>query len=161
MCEERERSVVHLRLPRRLVLEPSVRDSVADAVRTSHPTEAGGYLACERRGDRLLAVEHVAVENEADEPTRRFVTTVDERAPPPPRVFYHSHTSAASPSGLTRVDRRHIPERYALVVFAPHGDPLVYRLFRRGLLPWREVPVEVPTPESESESERSQVPQPL
>lgn len=135
---------MYLRRARGLVVPRAVRDSVAATVADAFPAEAGGYLVCERRGDRLHATDHVPVENAAAEPTRRFVTTVDERAPAPPRVFYHSHTSPASPSGLTRVDQRNIPERYALVVFAPDGEPVSYRLFRRGLLPWRELPVEAP-----------------
>ncbi|WP_328765928.1 Mov34/MPN/PAD-1 family protein [Haloarcula nitratireducens] len=119
-----------------------IRERLAETAEAAHPREAGGFLACERRGDRLRAVSHVDLDNEAEEPTRRYVATVDERAPARPRVFYHSHTSAASPSGLTETDRRNIPERFALVVFAPHGEPYSYRLFRRGLLPWRELPVE-------------------
>jgi hypothetical protein len=45
------------------------------------------------------------------------------------------------PSGMTATDRRHIPERYALVVFAPRGEPHSYRLFRRGFFKWHELPV--------------------
>ncbi|WP_245180924.1 Mov34/MPN/PAD-1 family protein [Haloarcula amylovorans] len=131
--------------PRRirgLVVPAPIRERLAAAVEATHPNEAGGFLACERRGDHLHAVEHAELDNEAEEPTRRYVTTVDDRVPTRPRVFYHSHTSAASPSGLTRTDRQNIPERFALVIFAPHGEPYSYRLFRRGLLPWRELPAE-------------------
>ncbi|WP_254273396.1 Mov34/MPN/PAD-1 family protein [Haloarcula marina] len=145
--------------PRRirgLVVAPTVRERVAATVAAAHPREAGGFLACERRGDRLYATDHVELDNEASEPRRRYVTTVDERAPPRPRVFYHSHTSPASPSGLTQTDRRHIPEQFALVVFAPHGDPYSYRLFKRGLLPWRELPVE--TGETDAAENRSRLP---
>jgi proteasome lid subunit RPN8/RPN11 len=122
-------------IPRRIV------HAVDDNIATEHPREAGGFLACERRDGRLHATGHVPLPNEAADPERRFVATVDERAPPEPRICYHSHTSASTPSGLTDIDRRMIPERYALVVFAPRGDPHSYRLFRRGLLRWRELPV--------------------
>lgn len=115
--------------------------AVEEHVAAEHPREAGGFLSCERRSGRLHATEHVPLPNEAATPERRFVATVDERAPPEPRVCYHSHTSASAPSGLTDLDRRKIPERYALVVFAPRGESHSYRLFRRGLLRWRELPV--------------------
>ncbi|MDS0260700.1 Mov34/MPN/PAD-1 family protein [Haloarcula sp. S1CR25-12] len=129
------------RRDRGLFVPEPIRDRLEASVADAHPVEAGGFLACERDGDWLRAVDHVALANEATDPTRRFRATVDERAPGRPRVFYHSHTSAASPSGLTDTDRRHIPERFALVVFAPHGDAYSYRLFRRGLVRWRELAV--------------------
>lgn len=131
----------------RLVVPERLLGAVRDHVAASHPHEAGGYLVCERR-DALQAVDHVPLDNEAEEPRRRFVTTV-ERPPPRPRVFYHSHTSPASPSDLTRLDRK-IPEEYLLVVFAPHGDPYGYRLFRRGTFGWRELSVESEGPERDS-----------
>ena len=128
--------------PTRYVTIPrAVVRAVDEHVAAEHPREAGGFLACERRGGRLHATEHVPLPNEAVAPERRFVATVDERAPPEPRICYHSHTSASSPSGMTDLDRRKIPERYSLVVFAPHGEPHSYRLFRRGLLRWRELSV--------------------
>lgn len=127
---------------RRVVIPPDVRGDLDSHVVGEFPDEAGGFLACERRGDRLRATRHVPLLNGSETPRRRFETVIDERAPPPPRVFYHSHTSASSPSGLTRIDERSIPEPFALVVFAPHGRPLSYRLFKRGLLQWREHPVE-------------------
>ena len=114
---------------------------MAAHIAASHPHEAGGYLACVRRDDRLYATEHVPLENVSTEPRRRFVATATDPVPPEPRVFYHSHTSASTPSGLTGVDRRNIREPLALVVFAPHGDPYSYRLFRLGLFSWREIPV--------------------
>lgn len=126
---------------RRVALPREVVRAVDEHVAAEHPREAGGFLACERRSGRLQATEHVPLPNEAAAPERRFVATVDERAPPEPRICYHSHTSASTPSGLTGLDRRKIPERYALVVFAPRGDAHSYRLFRRGLLRWRELPV--------------------
>lgn len=89
--------------------------------------------------------------NDSPTPKRRFETTVDDRAPPPPRVFYHSHTSPASISGLTTVDKRSIPEPFAIVVFAPRETALSYRAFKRGLLDWRELRVE-------STSTRSRLP---
>lgn len=126
---------------RRVTVPRDLVRAVDEHVAAEHPREAGGFLACERRGGRLHATEHVPLPNEAATPERRFVATVDERAPPEPRLCYHSHTSASTPSGLTGLDRRKIPERYALVVFAPHGTPHSYRLFRRGLLRWQELPV--------------------
>jgi proteasome lid subunit RPN8/RPN11 len=113
-------------LPRpvdRLVVPDEIRDAVERRVERDHPVEAGGYLACRRQGSTLVAAGHVPVSNDAADPTRRFETTVDDRAPASLRVFYHSHTSASSPSGLTALDRRNIPERNALVVFAPN-DPV-------------------------------------
>ncbi|WP_049926053.1 MPN domain-containing protein [Natronomonas moolapensis] len=129
--------------PVRAVLLPSpIRRSVESHVAAAHPHEAGGFLRCVRRGDRLRATGHVPVRNDSPIPKRRFETTVDDRAPPPPRVFYHSHTSPASISGLTPVDKRSIPEPFALVVFAPQEAALSYRGFKRGLLTWRELRVE-------------------
>jgi hypothetical protein len=87
----------------------------------------------------------VPIPNDSTTPRRRFETTVDERAPPPPRVFYHSHTSPESVSGLTGVDERSIPEAFALVVFAPHGDVLSYRGFKHGVLNWQELRIEADT----------------
>ncbi len=124
-----------------LTIPDELRDSIAANIAASHPHEAGGYLACTRRGDRLYATEHVPLENVAAEPRRRFVATASDRVPPNPRVFYHSHTSPSTPSGLTGVDRRNITDSLALVVFAPHGEPYSYRLFRLGLFGWQEVPV--------------------
>lgn len=117
-------------------------ERIAARVAEEHPREAGGFLACRRRGPRLRAMRHVGLPNESSDPRRRFRTVVDERAPTPPRVFYHSHTSPASPSGLTRLDERNIPEPFALVVFAPRGEPTSYRAFKRGLLRWREMAAE-------------------
>ncbi|WP_411718600.1 hypothetical protein, partial [Natronomonas sp.] len=117
----------------------------------AHPHEAGGFLRCARCGDRLRATGHVPVVNDSPSPRRRFETTVDDRAPPPPRVFYHSHTTPESISGLTPVDRRSIPEPFAIVVFAPREAALSYRAFKRNLLRWRELPVE-------SSSTRSRLP---
>ncbi|GGO00653.1 Mov34/MPN/PAD-1 family protein [Haloarcula pellucida] len=131
-----------VRRPSALVVPQAVRAAIADDVRTAHPHEAGGFLGCERRDGRLYATSHVALDNEAETPRRRFVSTATDAVPPSPRVFYHSHTSASTPSGLTGVDRRNIPDSLALVVFAPHGDPYSYRLFRRALFNWQEVPVE-------------------
>ncbi len=127
---------------RGVVVTPKIRRSVASHVADAHPREAGGFLGCARRGDRLCSTRHVTLSNDSPTPTRRFESVVDDRAPPPPRLFYHSHTSASSPAGLTAVDKRSIPEPFALVVFAPHGTPLSYRGFKRRLLGWRELPVE-------------------
>jgi len=132
------------RRPRSLTIPDELLDSIAATIATSHPHEAGGYLACERRDDRLCATEHVPLENVASEPRRRFVATATDRLPPEPRVFYHSHTSAATPSGLSGVDRRNISDSLALVVFAPHGEPYSYRLFRLGVFGWQEIPVTAP-----------------
>ncbi len=129
---------------RRVVVPPEVRRGVDSHVSEAFPDEAGGFLACKRRGNSLHATRHIPLLNGSDTPRRRFETVIDERVPPPPRVFYHSHTSARSPSGLTGVDRRSIPEPFALVVFAPHGQALSYRLFKRRLLRWHELPVEYP-----------------
>ncbi|MFC6976043.1 Mov34/MPN/PAD-1 family protein [Halomicroarcula sp. GCM10025709] len=129
------------RRTRSLTIPDELRDSIAANIAANHPHEAGGYLACVRRDDRLYATEHVPLENVATEPRRRFVATATDRVPPEPRVFYHSHTSASTPSGLTGVDRRNIHDPLAMVVFAPHGEPYSYRLFRLGLLGWREMPV--------------------
>ncbi|MDT3435939.1 Mov34/MPN/PAD-1 family protein [Haloarcula sp. 1CSR25-25] len=124
-----------------LTIPDDVRDAIAAHIAARHPNEAGGYLACTRRGDRLYATDHVPLENVSPRPRRRFVATATEEVPPEPRVFYHSHTSASTPSGLTGTDRRNIRDRFALVVFAPHGDPYSYRLFRLGVFHWRELPV--------------------
>lgn len=124
-----------------LTILDELRESIAANIASSHPHEAGGYLACSWRDDRLYATDHVPLENAASEPRRRFVATASDRVPPTPRVFYHSHTSPATPSGLTGVDRRNITDRLALVVFAPHGEPYSYRLFQLGLFGWHEVPV--------------------
>jgi proteasome lid subunit RPN8/RPN11 len=126
---------------RRVVIPKRITEAVATHVESEHPHEAGGFLGCERRGGHLHATDHVPLPNDADRPRRRFVTTVDERVPPEPRICYHSHTSPATVSGMTKIDRQKIPERYALVVFAPHGDPYSYRVFQRTLLRWRELPV--------------------
>lgn len=134
--------VVFPRPVRTVVVPPSVRRAVESHVDDDHPEEAGGFLACERRGSRLHAERCVRIPNEAPTPRWRFEATVDERAPPPPRVFYHSHTGPGSPSGLTRFDRRSIPEPFALVVFAPDGEALSFRAFKRGLLRWTELAVE-------------------
>ena len=128
---------------RSLTIPDELRTEIATHIAASHPHEAGGYLACVRRDDRLYATEHVPLENVSPEPRRRFVATATDDVPPEPRVFYHSHTSAATPSGLTSVDRQNIRDPLALVVFAPHGEPYSYRLFRLGLFSWREVPVTV------------------
>lgn len=130
--------------PRRLdslSIPGELRDSIGATIAASHPHEAGGYLACTRRGDRLYATDHVPLDNVATEPRRRFVATTSDRVPPTPRVFYHSHTSPSTLSGLTGVDRRNITDSLALVVFAPHGTPYSYRLFRLGLFSWQEMPV--------------------
>ena len=126
---------------RSLTIPEELRDSIAAHIEAAHPSEAGGYLACVRRDDRLYATDHVSLENGADEPRKRFVSTATDRVPPEPRVFYHSHTSASTPSGLSGVDRRNIHDELALVVFAPHGEPYSYRLFRLGLFGWQEIPV--------------------
>lgn len=129
------------RRPRPLTIPEDLRDSIAATISASHPHEAGGYLACTQRDDRLRATDHVPLDNVATEPRRRFVAPASDRVPPSPRVFYHSHTSPSTPSGLTGVDRRNITDSLALVVFAPHGEPYSYRLFRLGLFGWHEVPV--------------------
>ncbi len=130
---------------RGIVIPQRIRRSIESHVADDHPHEAGGFLACERRGTRLHATRHVPVLNGSSTPENRFETVVDARVPPPPRVFYHSHTSARSPSGLSSVDERSIPEPFALVVFAPHGTALSFRAFKRGLLQWRELLVEAAT----------------
>jgi proteasome lid subunit RPN8/RPN11 len=127
------------------VISPEIRRSIASHVAADHPREAGGFLGCVRRGNRLYSTHHVPLSNESSTPKRRFETTVDDRVPPPPRVFYHSHTSASSPSGLTRVDKRSIPEPFALVVFAPHQTVLSYRGFKHRLLGWHEIRIETST----------------
>lgn len=124
---------------RQIVVPPEIRKSIERHVSNDHPNEAGGFLACKRRSSRLRATHCVPLPNEASQPTRRFKTVVDERVPPPPRVFYHSHTSASAPAGLTSVDERSIPESFALVAFAPKGTVLSYRAFKRGLLRWLEL----------------------
>ena len=126
---------------RALTIPDEIRDAIAAHIAASHPHEAGGYLACTRRDDRLYATDHVPLDNVSPRPRRRFVATATDDVPPEPRVFYHSHTSASTPSGLTGTDRRNIRDRFALVVFAPHGEPYSYRLFRLGVVNWREVPV--------------------
>ncbi|WP_336338340.1 Mov34/MPN/PAD-1 family protein [Haloarcula brevis] len=126
---------------RALTVPDDVRDAMAAHIAASHPHEAGGYLACARRDDRLYATDHVPLDNVSPRPRRRFVATAADAVPPEPRVFYHSHTSASTPSGLTGTDRRNIRDRFALVVFAPHGEPYSYRLFRLGMFNWQEVPV--------------------
>jgi proteasome lid subunit RPN8/RPN11 len=137
-------TVLFARRPRSLTIPEELRDSIAANIAANHPHEAGGYLACVRRDDRLYATDHVPLENVAPEPRRRFVATATDRVPPEPRVFYHSHTSPSTPSGLTGFDRRNINDPFALVVFAPHGEPYSYRLFRLGVLGWSEVPVTTP-----------------
>lgn len=135
-----------VRLPRpvrTLSLSRPVRTALEGQIAGEHPREAGGYLACERRGERLVATEAVPVANDAVDPRRSFETVVDERAPGRPRVFYHSHTLPSSPPGLTATDRRQIPERYALVAFAPRGEVLDYRAFKRGLARWRDLSVDL------------------
>jgi proteasome lid subunit RPN8/RPN11 len=124
-----------------LVIPPPIRTSIESDVATHHPEEAGGFLDCVRRGSQLRATRHVPIPNESSIPNRRFETTVDERVPPPPRVFYHSHTSPESISGLTRIDKRSIPEPFALVVFAPRENVLSYRGFKHTLRRWRELRV--------------------
>jgi len=126
---------------RALTVPDDIRDAIVAHIGASHPHEAGGYLACTRRNGRLYATDHVPLDNVSQRPRRRFVATATDDVPPEPRVFYHSHTSASTPSGLTGTDRRNIRDRFALVVFAPHGEPYSYRLFRLGLVNWREVPV--------------------
>jgi hypothetical protein len=125
-----------------IVVPPPICASIESHITTHHPEEAGGFLDCVRRGRRLRATRHVPIVNDSATPERRFETTVDGRAPPPPRVFYHSHTSPRSVSGLTQIDERSIPETFALVVFAPHGNALSYRGFKRGLLNWQELRIE-------------------
>lgn len=127
------------------VIPPEIRQSLGSHIAADHPREAGGFLNCTRRGNRLYATHHVPLPNESSTPDRRFESTVDDRVPPPPRLFYHSHTSASAPAGLTRVDEQSIPEPFAIVVFAPHGTPLSYRGFKRRLLGWQELPVETST----------------
>ncbi|MHC3381400.1 Mov34/MPN/PAD-1 family protein [Haloarcula sp. H-GB5] len=126
---------------RALTVPDEVRDAIAAHIAASHPHEAGGYLACTRQDDQLYATDHVPLENVSPRPRRRFAATAPDQIPPEPRVFYHSHTSASTPSGLTGTDRRNIRDRFALVVFAPHGEPYSYRLFRLGLFNWQEIPV--------------------
>ena len=130
---------------RTVVIPPSIRASIESYIATNHPNEAGGFLGCRRQGRRLRATRHIPIANESSIPKRRFETTVDDRVPPPPRVFYHSHTSPESISGLTRIDKRLIPEPFALVIFAPHGEALSYRGFKHSLLEWRELRVEADT----------------
>jgi len=139
---------------RALTIPDDVRDAIAAHVAASHPHEAGGYLGCAREDNRIYATEHVPLDNVSPRPRRRFVATATDGVPPEPRVFYHSHTSASTPSGLTGTDRRNIRDRFALVVFAPHGEPYSYRLFRLGLFNWREVPVTT----SESSEEATRLP---
>lgn len=127
---------------RGIVIPSEIRRAIESHVAATHPAEAGGFLACTRRGSRLHAERHVPLPNDATNPRRRFRAVIDDRAPPPPRVFYHSHTSARSPSGHTRTDERSIPEPFSVVVFAPHGPILSYRAFKRRLLDWRELIVE-------------------
>lgn len=136
---------------RGLVVPERLLSEIRDRVGAAHPREAGGYLVCTRR-PTLTAVEHVPLENEADDPLRRFESTVPD-APEMPRVFYHSHTSPASISGLTRLDSR-ISERFVLVVFAPRGEPHSYRLFRRGVFNWRELPVSFDSEPADDEPAR-------
>ena len=126
---------------RTLVVPERVRAALERHVADRHPEEAGGYLRCERRGDALVATEVVPVENDADDPERRFETTVDERAPGLPRVFYHSHTLPSAPASLTETDRKRIPEQYALVLFAPDGEVFTFRAFKRGLVRWHAIVV--------------------
>jgi len=127
---------------RAVVIPPPIRASIESHVATDHPNEAGGFLDCTRHERRLRATRHVPIPNESAIPKRRFETTVDSRVPPPPRIFYHSHTSPESISGLTRIDKRSIPEPFAIVAFAPHGEILSYRGFKRSLLNWQELRVE-------------------
>jgi proteasome lid subunit RPN8/RPN11 len=129
------RPVGELVVPRRLVR------TVDEHVEAEHPHEAGGFLRHERRDGTLRAVGHIPLTNEATEPRRRFAATIGETASRPPRVFYHPHTSARSPSGLTRLDERSITEPFALVAFAPHGDVYSYRAFAPRLLHWQELDV--------------------
>jgi len=130
---------------RGFVVPPQIRRSIVSHVAADHPREAGGFLGCVRRGNRLYSTHHVPLPNDSSNPKRRFESTVDDRVPPPPRLFYHSHTSASSPSGLTTIDKQSIPEPFALVVFAPHGTSLGYRGFKRQLLGWQELSVETST----------------
>ncbi|ERG96057.1 hypothetical protein [Haloquadratum walsbyi] len=123
-------------------ISPILRDAVENHIATNHPEEAGGFLDCDRQGSHLRATSHVPFENEAAKPKRFFKTVVDDRAPPPPRVFYHSHTTAKSVAGLSSVDKRSIPERFAVVIFAPRSNALSYRGFRRGVINWHELRVE-------------------
>ena len=129
---------------RSLTIPDELQAAIAAHIEANHPHEAGGYLACTRSDDRLQATEHVPLENVSPEPRRRFIATASDEIPPEPRVFYHSHTSAATLSGLSGVDRRNISDPLALVVFAPHGEPYSYRLFQLGLFNWREIPVTAP-----------------
>ncbi|WP_380675060.1 Mov34/MPN/PAD-1 family protein [Salinigranum sp. GCM10025319] len=126
---------------RRLVIPEPLLSQVRAHVVEEHPNEAGGFLACEREGAALRAVDARRLDNESDRPLWQFKATVDA-LPETPRVFYHSHTTSASPSGLTKPDRK-ITERFQLVVFSPGGDPGSYRLFRRGVFNWVELDVEV------------------
>ncbi|ADJ16627.1 hypothetical protein C497_00890 [Halalkalicoccus jeotgali B3] len=130
---------------RGIVIPAEIRHAIESHVAAVHPKEAGGFLACTRQGDRLHAKRHVSLPNDAPMPRRRFSAVVDDRVPPPPRVFYHSHTSARSPSGHTRTDERSIPEPFSIVVFAPHGPILSYRAFKRRLFDWRELLIESKT----------------
>ncbi|NHX40970.1 MULTISPECIES: Mov34/MPN/PAD-1 family protein [Haloarcula] len=127
--------------PQALIIPDDIRDTMAAHIAARHPHEAGGYLACTRRDSRLYATDHVRLDNVSPRPRRRFVATDTGAVPAGPRVFYHSHTAASTPSGLTGTDRQNIRDRFALVVFAPHGEPYSYRLFRLGLFNWQEVPV--------------------
>jgi len=126
---------------RSLTIPEELRDSIAAHIEAAHPSEAGGYLACVQGEDGLYATDHVPLENVAAAPRQAFVARASDDRPPEPRVFYHSHTSASTPSGLSGVDRRNIRDSLALVVFAPHGEPYSYRLFRLGLFSWQEIPV--------------------
>ena len=127
--------------PQALIIPDDIRDTMAAHIAARHPHEAGGYLACMLQDNQLYATGHVPLENVSPRPRRRFAATAIDQIPPEPRVFYHSHTSASTQSGLTGTDRRNIRDRFALVVFAPHGEPYSYRLFRLGLFNWQEVPV--------------------
>ena len=127
--------------PRRLVVPAPLLSRLRAHVTEQHPRAAGGYLVCEWADASLRAVDTVRLDNESDRPLWQFETTVDD-APAMPRVFYHSHTTPASPSGLTKPDRK-VTERFQLVVFAPGGEPGSYRLFHRGVFNWREFVVEV------------------
>jgi proteasome lid subunit RPN8/RPN11 len=124
-----------------LTIPDNLQTEISTHITACHPHEAGGYLACTRADGRLHATEHIPLDNDSERPRRRFVARPADDLPPEPRVFYHSHTSASTPSGLTGTDRRNIRDRFALVVFAPHGEPYSYRLFRLGLFDWHEVPV--------------------
>lgn len=127
---------------RKIRLSSILRDAVESHIAANHPEEAGGFLDCISQGSHLRATSHVPVENESTSPERFFETIVDNRAPPPPRVFYHSHTTAESVAGLSTVDKRSIPERFAIVIFAPRANALSYRGFRRGVINWHELRVE-------------------